>query len=264
MQLRDRRILLTGATGGIGRALAERLVDAGARVAVAGRSSARVAELARALDPKGQRAVGVTADLAEPEGPERTLSQAREALGEVDILVNNAAVLDFVRFADSAPESLETIVRANLLAPMRLTRAALPTMIAAGTGAIVNIGSAFGAIGFPYFTAYSATKFGLRGFSEALRRELVDTGVHVLYAAPRATRTRLNSAGVYRMGEQTGMHFDRPEWVADAIVRALDRDRKEAHFGWPERFFVRLNALLPGLVDKALRKQGSVMGKYVE
>jgi len=124
------------------------------------------------------------------------------------------------------------------------------------------VGSTFGSIGFPFFAAYSASKFGLRGFSEALQRELDATGVDGIYVAPRAARTPLNTGPVVRMNEALKVAMDPPEVVAEAIVRAIERDRERVYLGWPEKAFVRLNALLPGVVGRALRKQSHPMRPY--
>ncbi|HXH07090.1 MAG TPA: SDR family NAD(P)-dependent oxidoreductase [Vicinamibacterales bacterium] len=122
----------------------------------------------------------------------------------------------------------------------------------------------FGSIGFPYVAAYSATKFGLRGFSEALRRELADRGIGVTYIAPRTTRTDINSPAMYAFAERTATAVDTPERVAHAIVDAIERDADERYLGGPEPFFARLKALLPRLVDRALRKQARIARDVLE
>jgi short-subunit dehydrogenase len=137
-------------------------------------------------------------------------------------------------------------------------------MLARGTGKIVNIGSTFGSIGFAWFSAYSASKFALRGFSEALRRELADSGVTVAYIAPRAVKTKLNTAAVYQMAHATGMRMDAPSWVAGRVIRAIRHDRKDVYLGFPESLFVRVNTLLPRLVDMALRKQNRTMSTFAK
>jgi short-subunit dehydrogenase len=157
---------------------------------------------------------------------------------------------------------IERLMQVNLVAPIQLTRMLLPAMLKQGRGRIVNVGSTFGSIGFPYFAVYSSSKFGLRGFSQALRRELDGSGVGVTYIAPRATRTPLNSNAVVRMNQALKVAMDPPEQVAAAIVRAIEQERAEVYLGWPEKLFVRLNAILPGLVDGALRKQHAIMRKF--
>ncbi|OGT92810.1 MAG: short chain dehydrogenase, partial [Gammaproteobacteria bacterium RIFOXYA12_FULL_61_12] len=183
-------------------------------------------------------------------------------LGGIDLLINVAGLLSFRPFAEEDPALLERIVQLNLITPMLLARQALPHLLKAGSGRIVNVGSTFGSIGFAWFSAYSASKFGLRGFSEALRRELDGTGVGVTYIAPRAVRTKLNTGAIYRMAEAVKMNMDEPDWVVAQIMAAIDRDAKDVYLGFPEKLFVRINALLPRLVDSALRQQNRVMAAF--
>ena len=190
------------------------------------------------------------------------MHEATAALDGIDLLINNAGVSEFTEFARQSAQAQERIVNLNLIAPMHLARLVLPDMLEQGSGRIVNVGSVFGSIGFAYFSAYSASKFGLRGFSQALRRELEGTGIGVTYVAPRAVRTRLNSEAVYRMAAAVKMHMDEPARVAAGILRAVDRQQAEAYLGFPESLFVRLNALFPRLVDGALRKQNRRMHGY--
>jgi short-subunit dehydrogenase len=259
MRLRDTRVLLTGASGGIGRQLALRLAERGARLALVGRREHALREVAEEVGGRGAEALAIAADITRPEGREAAVDGACRGLGGVDVLINNAGASEFGEFATSDPAVLEEIFRTNTLAPVLLTRAVLPEMIRRGSGRIVNVGSIFGSIGFAYFTAYSSNKFALRGFSESLRRELEGTGVGVTYVAPRATRTPLNSGAVYRMAAAVKMAMDDPSDVAGAILEAIERDVKDRYLGWPERLFVRVNAVLPRLVDRALRRQNGLM-----
>ena len=126
----------------------------------------------------------------------------------------------------------------------------------------LSVGSVFGGLGYPGFTAYSASKFALRGFSEALRRELADTNVRVLYLAPRATRTGMNGSHVEAMNAELGVAMDAPETVAAAACALLARGARLAVVGWPEKLFVRINAVLPGVVDGSVRRQLSVIRRY--
>jgi short-subunit dehydrogenase len=142
-----------------------------------------------------------------------------------------------------------------VFAPMHLCRALLPRLQRQPCAHIVNIGSVFGAIGYPGQVAYSASKFALRGFSESLRRELGDSTVRVHYLAPRATRTGFNCAAVDELNAQLAVATDPPERVAAAVGRMIETDRPEAVIGWPEKLFVRINGLLPRLVDHSLARQ---------
>lgn len=127
---------------------------------------------------------------------------------------------------------------------------------------VVNVGSIYGSIGYPGYATYSASKFALRGFSEALRRELADTTVDVLYAAPRATRTSMNTSAATALNQALKVGMDDPVDVARAVLDAVQQQRNELYLGWPEKLFVRLNGMLPGVVDRALRKQLPLIRRY--
>lgn len=258
MNLRHARILLTGAAGGIGRATALELARRDAALFLVDRDRAALEVVRDEIHARHDDALVElhVADLSQLGRLDDLVARAESAFEGIDVLVNNAGLLSFAPFEEEDAETLETLYRVNVLAPMTLTRAALPAMLARGSGRVVNVGSIFGSIGFAYFAAYSSTKFAVRGFSEALRRELDGTGVGVTYVAPRATRTRL--ATVFgRMAEAVGMNMDEPARVAERIVDALERDVADRYVGQPEGLFVRLNALLPRLVDAATRKQNA-------
>jgi len=144
----------------------------------------------------------------------------------------------------------------NLVVPIQLCQSLLPLLEAQPEAAIVNIGSTFGSIGHPGFSTYCATKFGLRGFTESLRRELADTSVKVFYIAPRATKTDMNSKAVVELNRELGNAMDEPAIVVNEVIRLLKTRRAGDYFlGWPEKLFVRINGLLPRVVDNAIGKQ---------
>jgi len=263
MRLDGCRIVLTGASGGIGRHLALQLAAAGGRLALVSRRGVALAEACDGLPAWDRPSFTVVADITQASGRQAVVAAATEAMGGVDLLVNNAGTLEFGAFTASEPATIEALYQTNLVAPILLTRALLPSMVAAGRGHLTFVGSILGSLALPFHANYAASKFGLRGFTEALRRELVGSGVTVTYVAPRATRTDLNSDAVYRMGEATGMHVDEPEAVAAAIVRAILGRRREVFLGRPEGFFARLNTMWPGLMDVALRRQTRVMREFV-
>ena len=249
----SRHILITGATGGIGSATARLLAQPGTRLSYVARDPARLQDLVHETW-KADSAVGVPADLADLDGIAGIVAKAEARHGPVDILVNNAAVDGFGHLEDMPPTEIRRVFDINLLAPILLTRAVVPQMLARGSGHIVTIGSIFGSIGFAGFAAYSSGKFALRGFSEALRRELGHSGIAVTYVAPRYTKTGLNSPAVDRMAVATKMARDEPVDVARQIVAAIESRRAELIIGRAERVFVRLNALWPKLVDRGLAK----------
>lgn len=245
------RVLLTGATGGIGRAMARALLDAGASLLLSARSPERLAELAAELaDPAAPgRVAWHAADLADPAAP---AALAREAARrEVNVLVNNAGVAGFGRADAQDPAAVQRLITTNLVAPMLLTQALLPGLLRQPRAQVIQVGSALGRIGLPGFSTYSASKFGLRGYSEALRRELADGPVRVQYLAPRSTDTGFNDAEVQAYQRGTGSATDRPERVAAALVALLRSEAAESFVGFPESLAVRLNGLVPSWLDGA-------------
>ncbi|GBG15912.1 short-chain dehydrogenase [Novimethylophilus kurashikiensis] len=255
MRMTGARIVLTGAAGGIGQELALALADRGGELLLVDRDNEALALIQGRIQRQGGRARVHACDLTDQRALQTLVQQAQTVLGGVDVLINCAGVSSFTNFEQERPDMLELLWRVNVLAPMHLTRMLLPQMQQRGSGRIVNVGSIFGSIGFAYFTSYSASKFAMRGFSESLRRELEGTGIGVTYVAPRFTRTPINNSAVNRMAEAVGMNADDPKVVASLILRAIAQDRNDCYLGWPESLFVRINAILPRLVDFALRKQ---------
>lgn len=258
MELRGSRILLTGAGSGIGRQLALQLCRKGAALALVGRNPAKLDGVAAEIRNHDGKAHVFVFDVARPEGQAELVEEVSRKLGGIDMLINNAGVMSFCEFSSQDPRDVERIVMTNVTGPMLLTRAVLPHLLGQNSGKIVNVGSTFGAIGFGHFSAYCGTKFAMRGFSESLRRELDHTRIGVTYVAPRATRTSLNAEAVVELNLKTGIAMDEPEEVAAIIVDAIERDAKERYIGWPEKFFARLNSLLPRLVDHALKENNRI------
>lgn len=258
MQLAGRRVLVLGASGDIGTALTHALIAAGAQVLAQGRDEIRLDVLATR---HGARLEPVACDLTTAEGRTRLVDRAARA--PLDAVVNAVGANRFGLFDALPAQDVTTIVETSLLAPMLCIHALLPMLQASATAArrgeathalVVNVGSVFGHIGYAGNAAYSAAKFGLRGFSEALARELADSPVRVLHVAPRATRTKFNDARVCALNAELGQQEDTPERVAAAIVEAMQRETPRSVIGFPERFFAWLNAAAPALVDGALRK----------
>lgn len=255
--------LITGASGGIGRALAQELHGRGASVLLVGRDAEALRDVAATLTGGPGRVEVCVADLATAEGRTRVRDHACRFDGRgCNVLINNAGLGDFGMVESLDDAGIERLFAVNAIAPIELTRALLAQLQAQPAAAILNVGSVFGSLGYPGFATYSATKFALRGFSEALRRELADTRVHVHYFAPRATRTGMNATAVEQMNAELGVAMDPPAHVAAAACDLLERGGRSAVFGWPEKLFVRINALAPGLVDGSLRKQLPVIRRH--
>jgi short-subunit dehydrogenase len=249
----DRGVLLTGASGGIGQCLALRLAEAGATVYAVGRRADALHALAARARPGAIRPV--VADLATADGIDAVRRAVAAAPIPVSLLILGAADSRFGLFEHSSVVDVQAQVATNLVAPMLLVRALLPCLTRLPEAGVVGIGSTFGSLGYPGFAAYSASKFGLRGFLEALAREHADTPLRVQYLSPRATRTALNSVAVDAMNAELGVAVDDADQVAAALLKAIEAGTRRRQLGWPERLFARLNGLLPELVDRALAKQ---------
>lgn len=249
MNLNGKSILVTGATGGIGGALARLLADRGARLRVHGRDPQRMQALLTNL-PGGTRSL--LADLASAAG-RAALVEFAGADGGSDVVVLNAAGGHFGLYEQMRPSEIEALIATDLVAPMLLTHALLPQLAPHRQGTLVLVGSTLGQIGHPGFAAYGAAKGGLRTFAEALVRELGREGPRLLWVSPRNTRTAMNSAAARAMNAALSVAEDPPEAVAEAIVAALENGRPRLQMGLAEKVFVRVNAVLPALVDRAMQ-----------
>lgn len=260
MARRKWRLVLTGASAGIGKASALALAPQCEAMVLVGRSGAALEALAAQLGPVPTQLV--CGDLSATE----TLAQveaAARAQGGVNLLINNAGAGAFEAFDSQSPAAVRTLLEINLLAPMLLTQRLLPQLRAAAPAQVVNVGSLFGYLGYPGFAGYCASKAGLRGFTQALRRELADTGIAVRHFIPRATRTAINSAAVDAMNAELGVPMDQPEDAARQLLAFLDGRAWECTPGLKEAMLVLLNQLLPGLPDRAIRKQLPVIRKHL-
>jgi short-subunit dehydrogenase len=244
--LAGKNVLLTGASGGIGAALADALAADGAKVIVTGR---REAELTALADRVHGRVV--VADLAVREDVTRLLAEA----GEIDVLVSNAALPGSGELTSFTSEQVDRVLEVNLRAPIALAHALVPAMVARGSGALVFVSSLAGITASPRVSLYNATKFGLRGFALALHAELHGTGVGASVVLPGFVR----DAGMFA---ETGVQPPRgfgtrtPEEVAAAVLRAIETNPGELLCAPPvDRVGARLGGLLPNLASW-LQRQG--------
>jgi short-subunit dehydrogenase len=259
MQLKDKTVVLTGAAGGMGELIATELAGQGARLVLSDINEERLEQLLARL---GSKHITVASDLCAEEGRAELLQACRE-LRSVDVLINAAGLSDYSLLESQSAEKIQLMTNLNLVVPMLVCQGLLPLLKARPEAAIVNIGSTFGAIGHPGFAVYCASKFGLHGFTEALRRELSDTGIKVFYLAPRATQTDMNSNAVVDLNRELGNAMDKPEVVVASLMRLLTNGRAgDCFLGWPEKLFVRVNGLLPRIVDNALGKQLPIIKRF--
>lgn len=252
------KIVLSGATGGIGQCIAKQLADAGHRLVLLGRNDQKLSSLAKQLPGQHQH---FSLDLRNHDEIDSVCQQLSFGKG-IDALINNAGLSCFGDFRHPQMDP-QALMEVNLLAPIRLCQGLMPSLLRSEQGCIINIGSSFGSIGYPGFSLYCASKFGLRGFTEALQREFADHDIAIHYLAPRAVNTEMNSPAVNAMNKELGNQVDEPDVVAQAVAQLLgQRQSQRRYLGWPEKLFVRLNALLPALVGKALSKQLPIIRRY--
>ena len=235
-------VIVTGASSGIGAATALELARRGAKVVLAARRAEELAGVARGIREDGGEALAVPTDVTDATQVRRLVERATASYGRVDALVNNAGIGGGGSLAKTAPENITQAVNVNLLAAMLATRAVLPGMIERRHGAIVSVASVAGHIAVG--PVYSATKFGLRGFSLSLRRELHGTGVSVSLVSPGYIRTPLNG---------NRRRLPGPEIVARAIAGLILRPKREVVVPRYYRVAIWAERFLPGLVDIGTR-----------
>ena len=252
MRLERKRALITGAGSGIGRALAIDASRRGITVALCGRRGEALAETLAQM--KAGQHLRLRGDITSAAVRRGMRDHLWRQWGRLDLLVNNAGLVPVGPFACISDSELERMLATNVMAPMALTRDMLPLLRRATPSRVVNVGSMFGDIPYPLFAAYSASKFALRGFSVALRRELKPYGVGVTYAAPRATRTDAAKA-LEPLMAPLQIRMDEPACVADQIWRAVEKDADRVYASGPERLYVLLQRLLPRLIDRTVAAQ---------
>ncbi len=255
LDLTSRRVLLTGAGSGIGRHLTLQLATRGAQLVLVGRREQTLTETAAMVGVRGGSAHVLTADLIAPGEPERVVGSAVRLLGGLDVLINNAGNVRAGRLDEVDTPDILAMLALNLTAPILLTKAALPHLRAAATAhggaAVLGISSGIALVGLPFYATYAATKAGLARFDEALRRELIGTGIRVATAYPGATDTAMMATS--QAGEDLGFGRRPVEEVAAEIVAGLEAGDAEINTSLRDRREMqRLNAAAPLDVDAAL------------
>ena len=245
------RILITGASQGIGRALALEAAKRGANVLAAARSADLLADLSQ------QHLHTVQADVTSPDDRQRMFDAARERLGGLDILINNAGIGATGHFADAEPDRLRKIFEVNFFGTTETTRVLLPLLREGKTPAVVNISSIAGRCGIPARSDYSASKFAVQGFSEALRAELAKDGIDVLLVNPGLTQTNfsknmLEQKAKVKMDHLRGMSA---EEVARRTLDAIAKGKREVTFTLKGKLLVLVSRFFPWVVSFVTRKK---------
>lgn len=219
MELSDKSMLLTGASRGIGREIALAFARQGGKLVLASRNQDALEETRAGVEQAGGEAIVVAGDVNDAGWRKAVVEKTIQTYGGLDILVNNAGVVSAGWLENLSEDDVNQQLQSNLVAPILLTRAALPALRQSQEAAIVNLSSIFGLVGMPFYAAYGATKAGIALFGEAMRRELADQGIHVMTVYPGATDTpMMETAGLH---DKAGFAYDTPEGVAEALLEGL-------------------------------------------
>ncbi|MCR5886699.1 SDR family oxidoreductase [Hymenobacter sp. J193] len=253
--MKGKVVLITGGTSGIGRACAVVFGRAGAKVVVTGRNEERLRETADELRSLGIEHRTVQADVGSEADSERAVAEAVAAFGGLDVLLNNAGISMRAMFQDADLDVIRQLMQTNFFGTVYTTKFALPYILEA-KGSIVGVSSIAGYRGLPGRTGYSASKFAMQGFLEALRTELLPQGVHVLVACPGFTASNIRNVALAADGSQQGESpldegsIMSSEEVARHLLRAVQQRRRDLVLTSQGKLTVWVNKLWPGLADK--------------
>ncbi len=255
--LKGMRVLVTGASQGIGKALAEAAARRGASVIATARSVDLLNELAATVAKDGHTLVVVQADVTKPDDRQKMVDAAMQHFGGLDVLINNAGIGATGHFADAGPDVLRSIMETNLFGTTETTRAFLPVLKKGNKPAIVNISSIVGKRALPARGLYAASKFAVEGWSQAIRAELSKDGIDVLVINPGLTQTNfsknmLEQKAKMQMDHMRGMTS---EQVAEATLRAIEKGHNNTNLTLRGKLLVLFAHFMPAVIDFFARKK---------
>lgn len=257
MQLQGEVAVITGASSGIGAAIARAFAAEGARLVLASRSEEKLAEVARTLGTTGGPALVVPTEVGKPEQVKRLVERTLAEFGRIDIFVNNAGIGMYTPFERVIWEHFRELWEVNFFGAAYAMREVVPIMRRQGRGTIVNISSVAGRIPLPYLSSYCSTKFALNALSDGLRNELVRDGIRVLVVCPGRVRTGFHERAYhdggaikYRGRIGGGISAER---VARATLRAVVSGKRELVVPWYMRLAIGLHKAFPAITDRLVR-----------
>jgi short-subunit dehydrogenase len=265
-QISGLRLLITGASQGIGKALTVAAARRGAKVLAVARNANLLDDLKHHLAHEGHPIETLVADVTVPQDRGRMVATAQEKFGGLDVLINNAGIGATGHFVEASPERLRRIMEVNFFGLTETTRAFLPLLRAGRTPAIVNISSIAGLRGIPARSEYSASKFAVEGFSEALRAELAKWNIDVLVVCPGLTQTNFSANMIERKALMQVDHMRgmSAEAVAEATLRALELGKTRTVLTFQGKLLAFVSRFLPRLADRiAARKVRSLFREEI-
>lgn len=253
--MKDKVVIVTGGSSGIGKALALSFAKLGAKVVITGRNESRLDEVGQELDQLNTQNLCLQLDAASEADNKRMVSETIKTFGRLDILINNAGISMRALFEEIELDVFQKVMDINFYGTLYATKYALPHILES-KGSIVGISSINGYRGTPARTAYTASKYAMNGFFESLRTEVMHRGVHVLVACPGFTGTNIRNAALTADGSSQGESprdegkMMTAEEVADGIIKAIKKRKRDIVFTSQGKLAVFLNKWMPGRMDK--------------
>ena len=258
--------VIVGATGGIGKAIVENLCKNNVNVVLVARNAEALQSMQTELKrqfPQLQLQ-SLCCDLSDTESREQFIQALSQQNIRINYYINNAGVNDFSLFSHQSSEAIEQMMLINVVYPLQLIQQIIPLMSKTAPSQIINMGSTFGSIGYPGYVSYCASKFALRGATEALAREYSNSKIQFKYFSPRATDTAMNSPVVVEMNAKLGVKMDSPAFVAEELYQFMQNDKLYYQVGYPEKIFVKVNQVLPNVVSNSIQKDIDKIQRFAE
>ena len=258
--------VIVGATGGIGKAIVENLCKNNVNVVLVARNAEALQVMQAELKAQYPqlKLQSLCCDLSDAESREQFIQALTQQKIHINYYINNAGVNDFSLFSHQSSEAIEQMMLINVVYPLQLIQKIIPLMSQTAPSQIINMGSTFGSIGYPGYVSYCASKFALRGATEALAREYSNSPIQFKYFSPRATDTAMNSPVVVEMNAKLGVKMDSPAFVAEELYQFLQNDKLYYQVGYPEKIFVKVNQVLPNVVSNSIQKDIDKIQNFAE
>jgi NAD(P)-dependent dehydrogenase (short-subunit alcohol dehydrogenase family) len=257
IDLNGKTVLITGGGRGLGLVLARRFAEEGAKIAICAREEKELADAKKELEAKGAEVFAAVCDITDEEDAKRMVEQVRDRFGRIDVLVNNAGVIQVMPLENASKKDYEDALNTHFWGVYYLTNAVLPEMKERGAGRIVNISSIGGKVAVPHLLPYSVSKFALAGYSEGLRAELLKDGIYVTTVcpglmrtgSPRQTTIKGNHELEYawfKIGDSLPLLTVSAEYAAEEIVGACRKGEAEIVISFPAQILAAFKGLFPG------------------